>query len=695
MRYLFGFLCVCALGVMPLIGCSETAGAGGVGGDGGSAGMGGGGDGGIGGSNSAVFPCTEQGIRDAVAEGGGPHTFDCVGPTTVRTDAEIVIDNDVILDGEGSLTIDGDDSHRVLSILEGVTAELAGLAVTRGHAGSPFVGHGGGIRNEGTLTLRDSTVSRNTAGSVAIYNHGEDDALIGPTLTLLNSTVSDNGSDGIFNSFGVLALTNSTVSGHLTVGVESFGGTLTMNNSTTSGGDRGIDVCGGVIAITNSTVSASGQALSLNFSPKSCSGSATIAGSLIDGGCGSFPTGSASRGYNIESPGDTCGFDQTGDQSGVTAEQLNLGPLADNGGPTMTHALLTEPTVSVAIDAIPEEECEVDTDQRGKARPSGLESKCDVGSFEVQVPFACTEQGIRDAIAAGGGPHTFDCLYPWDWIGTEAEIVIDNDVILDGQSLLTLNAGLQHRVFWVPEGVSAELRGLHVMRGLSEEGSGIWNQGTLALVDVTVSENVAQYPGGGIRNEGTLTISKSTVWGNVSLSPGGGLHNDNSGTMEIMNSTVSDNFAGEGADQISNQGQLNVTNSTLSGGAHNVCCAGADLHPEGGSITFSNTVVDGFCDSESAATIQSNGYNIESPANTCGFDDSTDQANVSADDLKLGELANNGGPTETHALGAGSVAIDHIPAVECVDSDGEPLTTDQRGFPRDTMCDVGAFELQP
>ena len=46
-------------------------------------------------------------------------------------------------------------------------------------------------------------------------------------------------------------------------------------------------------------------------------------------------------------------------------------------------------------------------------------------------------------------------------------------------------------------------------------------------------------------------------------------------------------------------------------------------------------------------------------------------------------------------LGAGSVAIDVIPAEDCVDADGAPLTTDQRGEPRPetggTMCDVGAF----
>jgi hypothetical protein len=537
---------------------------------------------------------------------------------------------------------------------------------------------GGCIHNEATLTLTDTTVSGCTApdpvgrGGVGggIFNQG--------VLTLTNSTVSGNSAEyqggGIHNFFeATLTLTNSTVSG---------------NSAGAGGGIRNDSL----LTITSSTVSgntAEESSAILNFER----GRLTVASSVIDGDCGSDEGAQeTSLGYNIESPGDTCGFDQTSDQPGVTEEQLNLGDLADNGGPTMTHALLTEPVVSIALDAIPQGDCEVDTDQRGVARPSGLESKCDIGSYEVQVPFACSEEGIRDAIAAGGGPHTFDCLYPWDWIGTEAEIVIDNDVILDGQGTVTITAGLQHRVFSVPDGVGAELRGLRVIRGLSEEGSGIWNQGTLTLVGVTIAENVAQYPGGGIRNEGTLTMSDSTVWGNVTLSPGGGLHNDNSGTMAIVNSTVSDNFGGEGADQISNQGQLSLVNSTLSGAAHNVCCAAADLHPEGGSITISNTLIDGFCDDESAEAVESNGYNIESPGETCGFDHTDDQRGVTAEQLNLGPLAENGGPTMTHPLltePVVSVAIDAIRADDC------ELETDQRGEPRDSMCDVGAFEVQP
>jgi hypothetical protein len=118
---------------------------------------------------------------------------------------------------------------------------------------------------------------------------------------------------------------------------------------------------------------------------------------------------------------------------------------------------------------------------------------------------------------------------------------------------------------------------------------------------------------------------------------------------------------------------------------------GGGIQASAGTVTLANSLVEGDCGIVYIAIVVSSGYNIESPSDTCGLNDPTDQANVSTDDLKLGPLQGNGGPTETHALGAGSVAIDHIPAVDC------EVTTDQRGEarPGGAMCDVGAFEVQP
>jgi hypothetical protein len=105
----------------------------------------------------------------------------------------------------------------------------------------------------------------------------------------------------------------------------------------------------------------------------------TSTNTIIDGVCGEnwMPV---SNGYNIESPGNTCGFDQSTDKFNVSASSLKLAPLGLNGGPTETHALVEG---SVAIDAIPPEMCEVGADQRGVTRPQG--DACDVGAFELEV----------------------------------------------------------------------------------------------------------------------------------------------------------------------------------------------------------------------------------------------------------------------------------------------------------------------
>jgi len=425
------------------------------------------GSGGTGGGRGDVFPCTAEGIRSAIVQGGGPHTFDCDGPTTLTTKAEIIINHDVILDGEGNLTVDGDEDHRVFSVRE-VTAELRGFTVS----GGMVVGDGGaGIFNAGELMLVDSTILGNVAEAeeacgdfgcfpvggegAGVFSHGHlvlvNSTVSGNmgttavgieyfgTLTLTDSTVSANTGGGIeggvwvaltnsavsenvgsgISARGIVQVMNSTVSQNTAGGIVGGPGTLIVINSTVSGNTA--DEAGGGIRVhgdsetetevflVNSTVSGntasngSGIAcfsvtLTLLNSTVSdsiyvTSGDATdppasivTTATLIEGACtqeGGEVTWT-SNGYNIESPGNTCGFDQEGDQASVSADDLNLGTLADNGGPTKTHALGLLPTPSVAIDQIPEADCEVDTDQRGKPRPAGAESKCDVGAFERQ-----------------------------------------------------------------------------------------------------------------------------------------------------------------------------------------------------------------------------------------------------------------------------------------------------------------------
>jgi len=348
MRYVFGFLCVCALSVVPLVGCGDTnvtvyCGADGTAGSGGFEGSGG-----SGGAVGDAFPCTEQGIVDAIAEGGGPHTFACGGPTTVTTEVEIIINNDVILDGAGDLIVDGDEDHRVFRIAEDVNAELRGFTISGGQCmGEPFDCIGSAIRNSGTMTLTDSTLSNNRG--VALLNEA--------TMTMQNSTMSnpEGAPDGVHNGGDVSAQVSQT---------------LTIVNSTVDDMIQNF----GVLTLTHSTV----DRVDTQFED-----SVTIANSLV-ADCVDLEQ-PKSNGYNIESPGDTCGFDQPTDRVNVSAEDLRLGPLQDNGGLTQTRALELG---SVAIDVIPEADCfgadgeQLTEDQRGEPRPSG--TACDVGAFEVQ-----------------------------------------------------------------------------------------------------------------------------------------------------------------------------------------------------------------------------------------------------------------------------------------------------------------------
>ncbi len=196
------------------------------------------------------------------------------------------------------------------------------------------------------------------------------------------------------------------------------------------------------------------------------------------------------------------------------------------------------------------------------------------------------------------------------------------------------------------------------------------------MTNSTVSGNT----NGGIHNSGTLTLTNSTVSGNTDGGGGGGIWNG--GTLTVTNSTVSGN-TGYG---INTSGTLTITNSTVSGNTGGGIQSVTDVD----TVTLTNALIDGNCAIKNISVLVSNGYNIESPGDTCGFDHGTDLVNITEGQLELGPLADNGGDTMTHALGAGSVAIDHIPAVDC------EVDEDQRGQPRPEtdggMCDVGSFE---
>jgi hypothetical protein len=177
-------------------------------------------------------------------------------------------------------------------------------------------------------------------------------------------------------------------------------------------------------------------------------------------------------------------------------------------------------------------------------------------------------------------------------------------------------------------------------------------------------------------------------------SGGGGILNYLDAQLTLINSTVSGNTAPDnGAGGIGNSGALTLIHNTVSRNVGRDIMDG--LYSSISSIQFANNLVEGSC--FVSYGISSSGHNIESPGDTCDFNDPTDQVSIPTGELNLGPLRDNGGPTLTQAPQRPSVAIDWIDPENCVDVEGQPLTTDQRGVdrPQGLGCDVGAVEVTP
>ncbi|QDV36433.1 choice-of-anchor Q domain-containing protein [Tautonia plasticadhaerens] len=604
----------------------------------------------------------------------------------------------VTIDGRGLITLDAGGSGRVVRILEGTTATLAGLSIRGGQLAS--FGGGGGVFNDGELTLVDSTVSGNSASfGAGLFNYG--------SLTLIRSTITGNTAEdpdgffggnggGVTNYYGELMLVDSVVSGNragfaggvqnnagtLTLlrtvvrenvaaegggGVSSWGGSSAIIDSTISGNSArtgggivgsnltirgttiegnaaaddggGLSVGGGTtlvdstvvdntagrdggglsssygrMALVNSTVG--GNSAGQNGGGISNAGSLVLihatltanrAGSGTGGGLYTSPPsysyysnqpGGTSRLVNTIVSGDTRGEDGTPDNLGGAAptpgsagnlvgsgevsldpafnlvgiDDPRLGPLADNGGPTPTHALLPDsPAIDLGIYLI-----DPTTDQRGVSRLQGITPDAGAFEFEAAPPRAPEASSLivstledvvdpyddltslREALAfaalrAGDDAVTFDpslsgtiVVRPEPY-GDLTLADGSGSVTIDGRGVITLDARGAGRVLAIEAGTTATLVGLTItggrLEGNRQRGGGILNLGVLTLADSVVRDNSAPFGGGLFNDGGSLTLVRSVVSGNVAQFNGGGAVNSR-GEMTVIDSTIRDNEAG-------------------------------------------------------------------------------------------------------------------------------------------------------
>ena len=213
-----------------------------------------------------------------------------------------------------------------------------------------------------------------------------------------------------------------------------------------------------------------------------------------------------------------------------------------------------------------------------------------------------------------------------------------------------------------------------------------------SIIDSTISDNSTGGSGGGIVVLGNLTVTLSTISGNSAGLRGGGIFNGYSGNTMLTSSTITNNEAPDG------QGSGVASNGLSNPYYYNSARTEVRSTIIAGNVHSDVDIVNG-----PTNTFRSNGYNLIGTGNAVGkFVEPGDQTGIV--DPLLGPLADNGGPTFTHAPLPGSPAIDAGDPAAVAGMDGVPAF-DQRGAPFGRVfdgdgaggarMDVGAFELPP
>ena len=280
-----------------------------------------------------------------------------------------------------------------------------------------------------------------------------------------------------------------------------------------------------------------------------------------------------------------------------------------------------------------------------------------------------------------------------------ANVSLDNATITGGASGITvLSGGINI------ENSTVTLVNSTVSANEGAVGGGVYvADSTLMLLDSTISGNSAYTAGGIYGTSSNIEIRNSTVSSNTAGGYGGGIY-DYSSIIELSNSTISGNSATYGGGVYAVSSTMTLSNTTLTN--NSAIEYGGGVSVVSSAVTFNNTIVAGNLSDVSAAEV----YNIESTivldTNLFGnganafydFVPSASDITVNLDQLSLASvlspLANNGGPTLTHALPNGSPAINTANNLVCAVAPVSNL--DQRGQPRPfaEVCDIGSYELQ-
>jgi hypothetical protein len=547
----------------------------------------------------------------------------------------LTLSRDVTIDGTGaSITVEGgkiagSSNAQPFVINSGVTATLENLTISNGYSG----GDGGGIYNQGTLTLSNCTLSDNST-----THHG----------------------GGIDNNDGSVTLSNCTLSGNSALlggGLSNINGTLTVSNCTLSGNSagRGGDIFN-VFAPAGNNATNSTATLNNTIVAKNTAGIAgddifNLNGGTLKGDSNVIGTAVTVNGTSLLT-------------NTITTQDPKFGPLADNGGLTQTMALLPgSPAILSLREAI------------------NLANACEKAGNSAAITFAAGVGGHTITLTqgqleltAGAGTTSID--------GGAAGVTVEG-----GSTALSSSNAMP---FVIDSGVTAVLNDLTISNGSggpnvfqNEDGGGIYNAGTLTVSNCTLTGNFNKNGSAIYNAAGTLTVSNCTLSGNFA-GLRGTIYNAAGALTTVSNCTLSQNstavdpqFPHNGG--IYNDGSMTMNNTIVANTTN-----GVDIS-NFGTLIGSNDLID----DKTAGTDGTNGlfgatsqYNVAAGLDPNGLQDNGGPTKTIA--LQFGSLALTKGD---------SSLLPNDPSTGkpyATDQRGP-------GFPRvvNGQMDIGAYEVQP
>ncbi len=600
--------------------------------------------------------------------------------TITLTSGELLIGQDLTIAGPGAsvITVSGNNASRVFDIGAAATVGVSGLTVANGNV---VDGNGGGISNNGTLTVSACIVTDNTAlDDTGLDNNGNGGGISNSgTLTVSNSTISNNsaqdnadlvfgsessGNGGGISSTGTLTVRDSTISNNSAQNNIFFGSGLES-----SGNGGGIS-SNGTLSITSTTVS-NNSARNNDFENFIGSGNG---GGISSSGTLSITSTTVSNNSAQNNPLFVFGSEISGNGGGISSNgtltvrdstisnnsaQNNIffgqSESSGNGGGISSSGTLSITSTTVSNNSAQ------NNDQQSFASGNG-------GGISSNGPLTVSNSTLGGNSLSGafsGGSSTGSAIFS------------DGDLNLSGTAL-SGNSGGSITVSY-GDGEAATITGC----SLTSNPAGlacVGGNGTLTVRNSTIADN-GNY---GVWNGSTATVSDSTIAGNA----GYGFRND--GTLTVSNSTIAGNSLG-GIENIAfttDATALLVSSTVAFNGGHQFYSASGFGVPRAtATVQLGNTIVAGDGSSANlaagpAGTFSSQGYNLSSDD---GGGYLTGPGDLTNTDPLLGPLQDNGGPTETMALLAGSPALNA----------GDPAqlgVADQRGVVRSGGVNIGAYQ---